>query len=108
MTGCKQYLQLFRVQTPAVCRLRLRQESEHMILYTLEPQPCVSISPSSLQSKAPSRILFDQICKQLHLLEVDYFGLEYNDLSNVTVGEGARRVRLGTAAATLLMLCNGK
>ena len=41
-----------------------------------------------MQSKAPSRILFDQICKQLHLLEVDYFGLEYNDLSNVTVGEG--------------------
>ena len=38
-----------------------------------------------LQNKAPSRILFDQICKQLHLLEVDYFGLEYSDLSNVTV-----------------------
>ena len=41
---------------------------------------------SSFQNKAPSRILFDQICKQLHLLEVDYFGLEYSDLSNVTVG----------------------
>ena len=39
----------------------------------------------SLQSKAPGRILFDQACKQLSLLEIDYFGLEYQDGHGVTV-----------------------
>ena len=39
----------------------------------------------SFQSKAPGRILFDQVCKQLNLLEVDYFGLEYQDGHGVTV-----------------------
>jgi len=38
-----------------------------------------------LQTKASSRILFDQVCKQRNLLEVDYFGLEYLDDHNVTV-----------------------
>ena len=37
------------------------------------------------QSKASGRILFDQVCKQLNLLEVDYFGLEYQDINGVTV-----------------------
>lgn len=42
---------------------------------------------SLLQTKAPGRILFDQVCKQLNLLEVDYFGLEYLDPHNVTVSK---------------------
>ena len=37
------------------------------------------------QSKAPGKILFDQVCKQLNLLEVDYFGLEYQDIYGITV-----------------------
>lgn len=32
-----------------------------------------------LQAKAIGRLLFDQVCKQLNLLEADYFGLEYQD-----------------------------
>jgi len=44
-----------------------------------------SITLFQVQSKAPGRVLFDQVCKQLNLLEVDYFGLEYQDGSRVTV-----------------------
>ena len=40
---------------------------------------------SFFQAKAPGKILFDQVCLQLNLLEVDYFGLEYQDLSGITV-----------------------
>ncbi|XP_045472069.1 uncharacterized protein LOC123678860 [Harmonia axyridis] len=32
-----------------------------------------------IQAKAIGKVLFDQVCKQLHLLEADYFGLEYAD-----------------------------
>lgn len=38
-----------------------------------------------LQSKALGRVLFDQVCRQLHLLEADYFGLEYQDSSGTKV-----------------------
>ena len=37
------------------------------------------------QSKALGKILFEQVCKQLNLLEVDYFGLEYQDVQGITV-----------------------
>ena len=37
------------------------------------------------QSKALGKILFEQVCKQLNLLEVDYFGLEYQDTQGITV-----------------------
>nr|XP_022904710.1 FERM, RhoGEF and pleckstrin domain-containing protein 1-like [Onthophagus taurus] len=40
-----------------------------------------SITIFQVQAKAVGRVLFDQVCKQLHLLEADYFGLEYHDLS---------------------------
>uniref|UniRef100_A0A224X662 Moesin/ezrin/radixin homolog 1 n=1 Tax=Panstrongylus lignarius TaxID=156445 RepID=A0A224X662_9HEMI len=32
-----------------------------------------------VQAKALGRVLFEQVCKQLNLLEADYFGLEYQD-----------------------------
>ncbi|CAG9782711.1 unnamed protein product [Diatraea saccharalis] len=38
-----------------------------------------TISMFQVQSKALGRVLFDQVCRQLHLLEADYFGLEYQD-----------------------------
>ncbi|XP_061709059.1 FERM, ARHGEF and pleckstrin domain-containing protein 1 isoform X7 [Cydia pomonella] len=38
-----------------------------------------TISMFQIQSKAMGRVLFDQVCRQLHLLEADYFGLEYQD-----------------------------
>ncbi|KAM3960121.1 chondrocyte-derived ezrin-like domain containing protein [Aphomia sociella] len=41
-----------------------------------------SISMFQIQSKALGRVLFDQVCRQLHLLEADYFGLEYQDANN--------------------------
>ena len=37
------------------------------------------------QAKAAGRMLFEQVCKQLNLLETDYFGLEYMDSQGVTV-----------------------
>eukprot|EP00095_Tigriopus_kingsejongensis_P003908 snap_masked-scaffold85_size395806-processed-gene-0.2 protein:Tk03908 transcript:snap_masked-scaffold85_size395806-processed-gene-0.2-mRNA-1 annotation:"chondrocyte-derived ezrin-like domain containing protein isoform c" len=43
-----------------------------------------SITLFHIQAKVPGRVLFDQVCKQLNLLEVDYFGLEYSDSHNVT------------------------
>merc|ERR1719361_3224941 len=43
-----------------------------------------SITLFQVQSKALGRILFEQVCKQLNLLEVDYFGLEYQDGQKVT------------------------
>ena len=39
----------------------------------------------SFQSKASGGTLFEQVCKQLNLLETDYFGLEYNDNRGATV-----------------------
>lgn len=38
------------------------------------------------QAKALGRVLFDQVCKQLHLLEADYFGLEYQEPNGTKVG----------------------
>lgn len=32
-----------------------------------------------LQTKADGSVLFEQVCKQLNLLEADYFGLEYQE-----------------------------
>lgn len=40
---------------------------------------------SLLQAKAVGRVLFEQVCKQLHLLEADYFGLEYADVHGTKV-----------------------
>lgn len=31
------------------------------------------------QAKALGKVLFEQVCRQLNLLEADYFGLEYQD-----------------------------
>eukprot|EP00092_Neocalanus_flemingeri_P004431 GFUD01004766.1.p1 GENE.GFUD01004766.1~~GFUD01004766.1.p1 ORF type:complete len:1020 (-),score=189.29 GFUD01004766.1:493-3552(-) len=38
-----------------------------------------SITLFQVQAKASGKMLFDQVCKQLNLLETDYFGLEYSD-----------------------------
>ncbi|XP_056634260.1 uncharacterized protein LOC130443311 isoform X1 [Diorhabda sublineata] len=38
-----------------------------------------TITIFQVQAKAVGRVLFEQVCKQLHLLEADYFGLEYTD-----------------------------
>jgi len=48
-----------------------------------------SITVFQIQSKATGRILFDQVCKQLSLLEVDYFGLEYQDGNGITVRDSS-------------------
>lgn len=37
------------------------------------------------QFKALGKVLFDQVCKLLNLLETDYFGLEYIDCSGTKV-----------------------
>lgn len=39
----------------------------------------ISLFFLSLQAKALGKMLFEQVCKQLNLLEADYFGLEYRD-----------------------------
>jgi len=38
-----------------------------------------SITLFQVQAKASGKMLFEQVCKQLNLLETDYFGLEYSD-----------------------------
>lgn len=38
-----------------------------------------NITLFQVQAKALGRVLFEQVCKQLNLLEADYFGLEYQD-----------------------------
>lgn len=47
--------------------------------------PICKCTFSSLQAKALGRVLFDQVCKQLHLLEADYFGLEYQEPNGTKV-----------------------
>lgn len=44
-----------------------------------------SITMFQVQAKAFGRVLFDQVCRQLHLLEADYFGLEYQELGGTKV-----------------------
>lgn len=39
----------------------------------------IIILPLCLQTKADGSVLFEQVCKQLNLLEADYFGLEYQE-----------------------------
>ncbi|CAL8124238.1 unnamed protein product [Orchesella dallaii] len=41
-----------------------------------------SITMIQAQSKALGRVVFDQVCKQLNVLEADYFGLEYSSPGN--------------------------
>jgi len=38
-----------------------------------------SLTLFQVQAKASGKMLFEQVCKQLNLLETDYFGLEYTD-----------------------------
>ncbi|XP_048506345.1 FERM, ARHGEF and pleckstrin domain-containing protein 1 isoform X2 [Athalia rosae] len=38
-----------------------------------------TVTMFQVQAKALGRVLFDQVCKQLNLLEADYFGLEYQE-----------------------------
>ncbi|XP_046419182.1 FERM, ARHGEF and pleckstrin domain-containing protein 1-like isoform X1 [Neodiprion fabricii] len=40
-----------------------------------------TVTMFQVQAKALGRVLFDQVCKQLNLLEADYFGLEYQELN---------------------------
>jgi len=39
----------------------------------------LSVCISVFQTKADGSVLFEQVCKQLNLLEADYFGLEYQE-----------------------------
>jgi FERM N-terminal domain/FERM central domain len=39
---------------------------------------------SSSQAKALGKVLFEQVCRQLNLLEADYFGLEYLETATGT------------------------
>ena len=55
------------------------------ILYLIFSLLIYFLFTTFFQSKALGRILFEQVCKQLNLLEVDYFGLEYQDAQGITV-----------------------
>ncbi|XP_063223774.1 FERM, ARHGEF and pleckstrin domain-containing protein 1 [Bacillus rossius redtenbacheri] len=68
-----------------------------------------SVTMFQVQAKALGRVLFDQVCKQLHLLEADYFGLEYQDASGTKYWLDlekplARQVEL-SLVDTLLRFC---
>ncbi|XP_017847403.1 FERM, ARHGEF and pleckstrin domain-containing protein 2 isoform X1 [Drosophila busckii] len=43
-----------------------------------------SVTMFQVQAKALGRVLFEQVCRQLNLLEADYFGLEYDENSTHT------------------------
>ncbi|XP_026841258.1 FERM, ARHGEF and pleckstrin domain-containing protein 1 isoform X3 [Drosophila persimilis] len=43
-----------------------------------------SVTMFQVQAKALGRVLFEQVCRQLNLLEADYFGLEYQEMSTHT------------------------
>nr|XP_032289686.1 FERM, ARHGEF and pleckstrin domain-containing protein 1 isoform X5 [Drosophila virilis] len=43
-----------------------------------------SVTMFQVQAKALGRVLFEQVCRQLNLLEADYFGLEYQEISTHT------------------------
>ena len=76
-----------------------------MTVHYLKPKSKVFIL---FQSKASGGTLFEQVCKQLNLLETDYFGLEYNDNRGATVSEvylyqGKRRVLIFKTHSSLLL-----
>lgn len=43
-----------------------------------------SVTMFQVQAKALGKVLFEQVCRQLNLLEADYFGLEYQEPSTHT------------------------
>uniref|UniRef100_A0A2M4A3G8 FERM, ARHGEF and pleckstrin domain-containing protein 1 n=1 Tax=Anopheles triannulatus TaxID=58253 RepID=A0A2M4A3G8_9DIPT len=43
-----------------------------------------SVTMFQVQAKATGKVLFEQVCRQLNLLEADYFGLEYQEASTGT------------------------
>ncbi|XP_037950420.1 FERM, ARHGEF and pleckstrin domain-containing protein 1 isoform X2 [Teleopsis dalmanni] len=43
-----------------------------------------SVTMFQVQAKALGKVLFEQVCRQLNLLEADYFGLEYQEISTHT------------------------
>lgn len=53
---------------------------QHYLFHIYSHNNCVLF-----QAKALGRVLFDQVCKQLHLLEADYFGLEHQEASGTKV-----------------------
>ena len=63
-----------------VCTQRRPQK---VLFRQVDHNKCLNVS--LFQAKASGKILFEQVCKQLNLLETDYFGLEYNDHKGATV-----------------------
>ncbi|XP_039435694.1 FERM, ARHGEF and pleckstrin domain-containing protein 1 isoform X2 [Culex pipiens pallens] len=43
-----------------------------------------SVTMFQVQAKAMGKVLFEQVCRQLNLLEADYFGLEYQEAPSGT------------------------
>ncbi|XP_053670140.1 FERM, ARHGEF and pleckstrin domain-containing protein 2 isoform X2 [Anopheles nili] len=43
-----------------------------------------SVTMFQVQAKATGKVLFEQVCRQLNLLEADYFGLEYQEAPSGT------------------------
>lgn len=43
-----------------------------------------SVTMFQVQAKATGKVLFEQVCRQLNLLEADYFGLEYQESQSGT------------------------
>ncbi|XP_058060757.1 FERM, ARHGEF and pleckstrin domain-containing protein 2 isoform X2 [Anopheles bellator] len=43
-----------------------------------------SVTMFQVQAKATGKVLFEQVCRQLNLLEADYFGLEYQEAQSGT------------------------
>merc|ERR1719431_558785 len=70
-----------------------------------------SITLFQVQAKASGKMLFDQVCKQLNLLETDYFGLEYVDNKGTTYWldrEKAMNQQIGLGSGEPLLRFNVK
>lgn len=56
-----------------------------ILLFTIEQLNTEHRKMSPFQAKALGKVLFEQVCRQLNLLEADYFGLEYEDANAASV-----------------------
>lgn len=96
---------------PVICDIRYRNQSGIFILFLFFPKIIENESSLkhfeqfffSFQAKAVGRVLFEQVCKQLHLLEADYFGLEYADVNGTRVRKSCNQITSIRLIANLIV-----
>ncbi|CAG0900712.1 unnamed protein product [Cyprideis torosa] len=82
MTIDQQYRMATSDPCPIVCASSHRAGGKMIAVKVLMLDDSQTIF--QIQEKAAGKLLFQQVCKQLNLLEEDYFGLEYEDRDHRT------------------------